>query len=132
MSNFKPISVGTVVYKKVVVGTEEKLCTCGCGSMIDQYIYGIATLEVVEPGFICRVESGNRKGRVAAAKVISIVNMDTDDEVTEAKSYYNGKFKYAVGETVRPEVEFNTDTSYTCTSGIHCFLNREDAENYEF
>lgn len=49
-----------------------------------------------------------------------------------AHSYYNPKFKYWVGKTVRPRYKFNDcdDPFNMCTSGIHLFLKSNEAFTY--
>ena len=45
-------------------------------------------------------------------------------------SEWDGRFKYKVGETVRPRDPFDEDRWNECGSGIHFFLTREEAEAY--
>jgi len=131
MSNYVEIPAGTTVWKKVNTGTYKKPCECTplCPGT-DEYIYAIAELVVTEPGFISKYESRfNKKGRVAAARVVEIRLLDTGEPVNVAYSNWDNNFKYTVGEEVRPDW-FN-DTKYeVCSAGIHCFLDRQDAVNY--
>jgi len=131
MSNYVEIPAGTTVWKKVNTGTYKKPCKCTptCPGA-DEYIYAIAELVVTEPGFISKYESRfNKKGRVAAARVVEIRLLDTGEPVNVAYSNWDNNFKYTVGEEVRPDW-FN-DTKYVvCSAGIHCFLDRQDAVNY--
>jgi Family of unknown function (DUF5758) len=123
----REIPVGTVVYKKVLLGTAYKKCTCShCTTEGVEYftalpVYGIATLEVTGAGFIPDYPANN-KGRVREVKVLSIVSMDSNEEVTVAYSIYKNDFKYEVGQIVV--------TDYFCTSGIHVFETLEEAEGY--
>ena len=49
-----------------------------------------------------------------------------------AHSYYNPKFKYQVGKTIRPRCKFNDcdDPFNMCTSGIHFFSKSDEAFTY--
>ena len=71
------------------------------------------------------------KIRVSKAKVIGFYNLDgsvlPDD--TEVISSYDPKFKYKIGDTVKPTKEFDT-TSGLCGSGIHGYIDFVDAVKY--
>ena len=134
MSGEKIIEVGQIVYKKVRAGAcwvqEPCACTPDCDYILDKPIVAIVTMEVVEPGFIPFYDKGQRKGRVRAAKVISIECLDGAEG--ETYSDYDKTFKYVVGEIVRPRNEFSDDVEDICASGIHCFETKEQAERYNF
>jgi len=70
-----------------------------------------------------------RKCRCSEAKVLSI----TDSFGKPAKEGYSGweaSFKYTVGKIVKPKNKFNEDRWNVCSSGIHFFPTREEAEAY--
>lgn len=71
-----------------------------------------------------------RKMRASKAKVHSIINLDTREEVVTATSDYNYSFKYRKGKTVTPN-HFSKQNQI-CTGGIHFFLNVGDALDYRF
>ena len=48
----------------------------------------------------------------------------------EGFSRRDPKFKYVVGETVRPKGAFNDSLVSECESGIHFFITRQEAEDY--
>ena len=48
---------------------------------------------------------------------------------TEVNSFYDDKFKYKIGETVKPEKEFD-NTNGLCGSGIHGYIDFVDAVKY--
>ena len=48
----------------------------------------------------------------------------------EGVSKHDASFLYKVGETVKPVEPFNDDPLTECTSGIHFFITREEAEDY--
>ena len=128
-----PINVGQIVYKKVLSDDLNRTCRCGCGTV--QSVMCVATLEVLEGGFIADYDNKEghynslHKGRVASAKVLSIVSTDDPTHVQNGYSVHNGFFKYVVGETVSERLD---PTNTACASGIHCFETFEQAENYYF
>ncbi len=65
-----------------------------------------------------------RKCRAEFAKVLEIIG------AKEAVSSHNSNFTYKVGETVNPEKPFSTDWQEECASGIHFFITKIEAENY--
>jgi hypothetical protein len=89
----------------------------------------IVKLEVPEKAQ--RVYCNKLKIRVSKAKVIGFYNLDgsvlPDD--TEVISSYDPKFKYKIGDTVKPTKEFDT-TSGLCGSGIHGYIDFVDAVKY--
>ena len=48
----------------------------------------------------------------------------------EGFSQHDRTFRYAVGQRVEPKEKFNADIREECTSGIHFFITREEAEAY--
>lgn len=72
---------------------------------------------------------GTRKGRCSAAKVIDIQSLNGKQHYknVECMSWYDNKFRYKLGDTIHPEKNFNADGYVVCESGIHFFLNRDDA-----
>ena len=134
MSKYSTIEIpsGTVVYKKIILSSRIMPCSCfsGCPG-ITYNECGLVEMEVTKGGFICKYENEyNKKGRVRAAKVISITSMDTGEPAESGYSSYNPEFKYTVGKTVTPYSDFDEDETDTCASGIHCFLDKKDAEKY--
>ena len=71
-----------------------------------------------------------RKCRVSKAKVKMIWNIVDNKEVLEGTSQHDSTFKYKVGEWVKPTLDFNQDVREECTSGIHIFLTKREAEEY--
>ena len=82
----------------------------------------IATLYV--PRSAKRVNSTGRKCRVEKVKVIELTN-----GVTEAFDKHSGKLLYKVGSWVKPD-SFDNDIRNECTNGIHCFITKKEAEDY--
>lgn len=51
-------------------------------------------------------------------------------KVTSARSGYDEHFVYTEGEQVEPRNGFCTDRWYACSSGIHFFMNKQEALDY--
>ena len=82
----------------------------------------IATLYI--PRSAKRVNSTGRKCRVEKAKVVALSNGKTREF-----GLHDPNFCYKVGSWVKPDF-FNDDIRETCTNGIHCFITRKEAEEY--
>jgi len=79
-----------------------------------------------------RCSSTGRKCRADKAVVLEIQNLDGTkaDKDVAYSAYKNQDFAYKIGETVFPEKPFEDDRWKECASGIHFFINREEAVNY--
>lgn len=77
--------------------------------------------------------AGTRKCRCNKAKVLRFEDLDGNvlNEFTNGYSYYNKKFIYHVGEYVT-EDNFDENRWEQCSKGIHFFMNRQEAINYDF
>ena len=69
-----------------------------------------------------------RKCRAESAKVIAI--WAGKKKVREGFSRHDGSFKYVTGKIVRPLQKYNDDARVECASGIHFFMSRLEAEEY--
>ena len=79
-----------------------------------------------------RLSSTSRKCRCNKAQVLEIYNLDgTVAEERECYSSYDKNFIYEVGKTVKVDA-FNEDRWKECTQGIHFFMNRQEAINYNY
>ena len=79
-----------------------------------------------------RLSSTSRKCRCNKAQVLEIYNLDgTVAEERECYSSYDKNFIYEVGKTVKVD-DFNEDRWKECTQGIHFFMNRQEAINYNY
>ena len=89
----------------------------------------IVKLEVLETAK--RSSAFGRKCRCSAAKVLCIENIDgTVADTTEAESGYDAGFIYRVGEIVSVD-DFDEDRRNECSTGIHYFITRQEAVDYE-
>lgn len=88
----------------------------------------IVKLEIPEDAR--RSSATGRKCRCDKAKVLAIENIDgTLSDYNTAVSIYDKSFTYVVGETVAVP-DFCEDRWNECASGIHFFINRQEAVNY--
>ena len=76
-----------------------------------------------------RSSATSRKCRCSAAKVLSITAVDGSEEVKEIASDQDSNFIYRVGEIVRVD-NFDEDRWNECSTGIHFFITRREAEQY--
>lgn len=107
----------TILYKKAYIVKD------------DRFNEMIVKLEVPEKAK--RVYCDELKIRVSEAKVIGFYNIDGSalPDNIEVVSDYDPNFKYKIGETVKPEYEFDP-TSGVCGSGIHGYIDIGDAFRY--
>ena len=78
-----------------------------------------------------RSSATTRKCRCNKAEVIEIYNIDgtiADERIVS--SDYDSSFTYEVGKTVEVQ-DFDTNRWDECTRGIHFFINRQEAINYQ-
>ena len=77
-----------------------------------------------------RVSATGRKCRCDKAKVLSITEKDgTPANVNAVRSVFDPDFIYKVGEIVAVE-DFDIDRWNECSTGIHFFVNRQEAVEY--
>ena len=88
----------------------------------------IVELEILENSK--RSSATTRKCRCDKARVISIENIETGEKVIEVSSNRDESFVYKVGEMVSVD-DFNEDRWVECTTGIHFFMTKHEAESYD-
>ena len=76
-----------------------------------------------------RSSATSAKCRCNKAKVLNIENIGTGKKVNKVNSNYDSNFIYKVGEIVTVS-NFDNNRWNECTTGIHFFINKEDAINY--
>jgi hypothetical protein len=69
-----------------------------------------------------------RKCRASKAMVLAIWDKD-GNEVKEALGLYNG-YRYTVGKEVIPD-KYDPDPRVECSNGIHFFITKQEAVDYE-
>ena len=93
---------------------------------------GNLIVELEIPDDALRSSATTRKCRCSKAKVLSITNLDgSKAECTETTSNRDHSFVYKVGETVEVP-NFDTNRFNECSTGIHFFITREEAEEYVY
>lgn len=76
-----------------------------------------------------RSSATSMKCRCDKAKVLDIIDLETNEKIDRIESNYDSGFFYKVGEIVRVD-DFDEDRWNECTTGIHFFMNKENAINY--
>lgn len=90
----------------------------------------IIQLEI--PSDAKRSSATTRKCRCDKAKVVAIQNLDgTNANVNAVRSNRDPRFIYEIGKTVSVK-NFDDDRWNECSTGIHFFINRQEAVEYEF
>ena len=88
----------------------------------------IVELEIPEDAK--RLSSTTRKCRCNKAKVLRILDYNkTILDIIEVRSNYDRNFVYKVGEIVSVD-NFNEDRFNECSTGIHFFINFQEAVDY--
>ena len=88
-------------------------------------------VKLLIPSDAKRSSSTGRKCRCSKAKVLEIFNLDgTIAEEREVKSNYDNSFIYKVGETVEV-ADFDENRWEECAKGIHFFMQRKEAIDYD-
>lgn len=87
-------------------------------------------IELKVPASALRSSACSRKCRVSKAKVVSITSLDGTKKYSQnAYSMHSSNFVYKVGQTVEVK-NFDKNRWNECSTGIHCFMTREEAVNY--
>ena len=76
-----------------------------------------------------RSSATSMKCRCDKAKVLDIIDLKTSEKIDEVTSDYDSNFVYKVGEIVQV-YDFDEDRWNECVTGIHFFMNKENAINY--
>lgn len=78
-----------------------------------------------------RSSATSRKCRASKVKVLEITNIENTKKYEMAKSQYDSDFIYKIGETIEVK-DFDEDRWEECSAGIHFFITREEAVQYEY
>jgi hypothetical protein len=76
-----------------------------------------------------RSSATTSKCRCNKAKVLDIENIETEEKITKINSNHDSNFIYRVGEIVHVD-NFDNNRWNECSTGIHFFINKENAINY--
>ncbi len=89
----------------------------------------IVKLEITEDAK--RSSAYDRKCRCSKAKCLAIENIDgSNSGLTEIASSYDGNFIYRIGEVISVD-NFDDDRRNECAPGIHFFITRQEAVEYQ-
>ena len=92
---------------------------------------GMVIVKLLIPEDAKRSSGTGRKCRADKAVVLEIQDMDGEAlEGVVARSGYDPLFTYEIGKTVEPREPFDDCRWNECGSGIHFFINRQEAVNY--
>ena len=92
---------------------------------------GSVIIKLLIPEDARRSSGTSRKCRADKAVVLDIQTIDGDTlKEVKAWSTYDKYFTYEVGKTVTPRKPFCEDRFDECSSGIHFFINRQEAIDY--
>lgn len=92
---------------------------------------GRVIVKLMIPEDAKRLSATGRKCRASKAEVLEIQTLEGEVlEGVTAWSMYDCSFMYEVGKTVRPEFLFEENRWEECESGIHFFINRQEAVDY--
>ncbi len=97
------------------------------GCYEEQAIRVLVTLEIPEDAK--RLSATGRKCRCDKAKVLRITDLEEKVELAEAYSGHDNNFYYRVGEMVSVD-NFDEDRWNECSTGIHFFINKQEAIDY--
>lgn len=87
-------------------------------------------LKLLIPKEAKRCSGLSRKCRCNKAIVLEMQNYKGESiDVKEAYSMFDRSFKYRIGETVEVS-DFDENRWNECSTGIHFFINRQEAINY--
>ena len=90
----------------------------------DKYI-----VKLLIPEDAKRSSATTAKCRCDKAKVLDIEDIMTGEKIETVNSDYDTNFTYIVGEMVYVD-DFDDNRWNECSTGIHFFMNRENAMNY--
>jgi hypothetical protein len=86
---------------------------------------GGVLVKLLSPADAKRSSAFGRKCRAEKVKVLEVIG------AKEGVSTFTDEVKYHVGDVVKPQGPFCDDWMQECASGIHFFITRIEAENYE-
>lgn len=93
--------------------------------------YKTCLVQLLIPKRALRSNAFDRKCRASYAKVVKVYNKSG-----LAYSWYaadnQSRFQYKAGKTVRPRGKFSKEWMEECESGVHFFISRAEAEDYDF
>lgn len=131
-ANFVRCKLGNIVYDE---------CTCGIALACPEkgaftafkkaklYNGDRCIVELQVPADALRSSATTRKCRVSKAKVVAVYTMYGKSIKQNAYSTHTRSFAYKLGKTVEVK-NFDKNRWNECSSGIHCFITKREAEQY--
>lgn len=92
-------------------------------------VCGCLLIKLFVPEDAKRSSGTTNKCRCDKAKVLEIVNLDTNEKLNNIVNCNFAACLYTVGEMVYPD-SFDDNRWNECSNGIHFFINKEEAINY--
>ena len=86
-------------------------------------------VELQVPADALRSSATTRKCRVSKAKVVAVYTMDGKSIKQNAYSIQTRSFVYKIGKIVEVK-NFDKNRWNECSTGIHCFITKREAEQY--
>ena len=129
-ANLSSADLSSANIDKKLINKFYPLCCPEYGSFISWKLASgfIVKLEICEDAK--RSSAFGRKCRCNKAKCIAIENIDGTDSGLECiSSDYDCNFIYKIGEIVTVD-NFDEDRTHECAPGIHFFITRDEAVNY--
>ena len=125
---------GANLYGANLSGAKHINCPMACpekGSFIGfKKVCGDLIVELEITADALRSSATGRKCRCSKAKVLSITNIDgTESDIDSARSLWDPDFAYTVGETIEVS-NFDTNRCNECAPGIHFFITRQEAVDF--
>ena len=99
------------------------------GSFIGFKKAGGKIVKLLIPEDAKRSSATSRKCRCSKATVLSITNLDGSDAGIESVPSDKTSFVYKIGKTLEVK-DFDEDRWNECSTGIHFFITRDEAVNY--
>ena len=99
------------------------------GSFIGYKKAGKCIVKLLIPEDAKRSSATTAKCRCDKAKVLDIEDIMTGEKIETVNSNYDTNFTYIVGEMVYVD-DFDDNRWNECSTGVHFFMNRENAINY--
>lgn len=116
-------------------------CTCGIAlacpekgaftafKKAELYSGECCVVELQVPADALRSSATTRKCRVSKAKVVAVYNIYGKSIKQNAYSTHTNSFVYKIGKTVEVK-NFDKNRWNECSTGIHCFITKREAELY--
>lgn len=114
---------------KNIEAAEAYTCIVPEGDIIGWKKCNEGIVKLLIPATAKRSNASGRKCRAEYAIDQAHYTFDGKETKKIFTSQYDSDFEYRIGETIKPN-EFDKDRWNECSSGVHFFITRYEAENY--